>query len=79
MIKPKNRSKAERIPKKFENSSGVSTSEDPTLPLTKLMRDGYDFSELAAFVRAHDPLWVSTAGVPVPTSREDQVLPRGKR
>ena len=78
MVKPTNRSKSARMPKGFANSSVVPASEDPSLPVTKLMRDGYDFSELAAFVRRHDPLWVSTAGVPVPTSSED-VLPRGTK
>ena len=78
MVKPTNRSKPGRMPKGFANSSVVPASEDPSLPLTKMMRDGYDFSELAAFVRRHDALWVSTAGVPVPTSPED-VMPRGKK
>lgn len=78
MIKPPGPAKSVRTTSRPGNRSDEPL-EVPTLPLAELVRKGYDFSELAAFVRAHDPAWVSKEVVPDETSEKKHVLPRRRR
>ena len=77
MIKPTDRSKSTQAAEGPGHLPNVR-SEGPIPPLAKLVREGYDFSELADFVRAHDPAWVNE-DVPHPASDKNHVLPRKTR
>jgi len=57
MMKPRN------VPKASPSAQAPATVAEPALekktPLPlKFDLEGYDFSEFAAFLRAHDPAWV---------------------
>ena len=79
MIKPASRSKSRSsAPQGTGNLSDVPLDQ-PIQSLSKLMRDGSDFAELAAFVRNHDPAWISNEEVPNPIAVTVHLLPPCKR